>query len=626
VDRFEIIGELGKGGMATVHLAEDRVRGERVALKILHEHLADDPDARARLIREVRAATRIQHPNALVAFDIHDLDGRLALSMPVHRGLTLAEHVAANGPMNEEEIRELAIAVCGALGSAHAQGVVHRDVTPNNILVGDGPAVLADFGLARLEGSTTRTAAAPGTWGYTAPEVYQGETADPRSDLYGLGAALYLAATGKAAYATATPAATLKRQLDGDHVPLTEVRPDLPSDLREAIEGLLRVDPDLRPLAAREVEDALSMHEAPMMPSPRALTTGLPLGMYTLIVQQRRSGSDARGLADAVGRLTGAPVAELPPEMALMEFKVVEGVNHDTVETLAAEAIRHGYVPRIVNDPRVRYSNQRGQIPMAMGAAFLVIAMAGFALKINGDTASWLAIAPAVLGAASFYTGVTRMRLKLAFDHLKTLVSEPIPDDPILRMQSRTNEQLDRLEAAMVEVEGVLTPAVIEPVRRASSALRERAAALVKPAQGLAAQVAQRDSTESQEAVARIHKRLKRIETLASAGETVDEVERHKLRQALDHHADALRTHEESVALRTRIAAQLLEIGAAATRATRALRRDLRVPGSVSSLLEQLERESAAAAEVLEEVDATDLARKERRLQASRRRANRQSS
>ncbi len=621
--RFEIIGELGKGGMATVFLAEDRVRGERVALKILHEHLADDPDARARLTREVKAAARIQHKNALVAFDIHDLDGRLALSMPVHRGLTLAERVATDGPLAEDELRELAIAVCGALGAAHTRGVVHRDVTPNNILVGDGPAVLADFGLARLEGSTTRTAATPGTWGYTAPEVYEGEVADPRSDLYGLGAALYLAATGTPAYSESTPGATLKRQLDGAHEPLATVRPDLPADLCGAIEGLLQVDPDLRPLAAREVEDALRLREAPILPKPWAAAgTGLPLGMYTVIVSQGAR-SNARDLTDAVGKLTGTASAGIPSEMALQEFKLVEGVNHATAEKLAAEALRCGYEPRFVNDPKVKWSQKRGQWHIGIAGALAVLAPLATVVSINGDPAPWLALFP-LIGAVGFaYLGLTRMRLQLAFDNLRP-AAEPTPEDPFLRMHSRTTQQLQLLDSVLGEVESELSPAAVDPVRRAAAALRERAAALVEPARALAAQTSPRDDSAAHEAVARIHRRLRRIETLGKAGEPVDEVERRKLERALESHAETARSHDEAIALRTRIAAQLLEIGAAATRATRALRRDLLAPGSVSSLLEQLEKESAAAAEVLEELDANELAQKQRRLQALRRKSSRQ--
>ena len=135
-ERFEIVGALGRGGMATVYLARDRVRGERVALKVLHDHLAHDPAMRERLRREVVAAARLRHPGALVAHELHDLGGTWALSLPFHPGQTLAEHLAQHGPMEPEAVRRLGVRLAEVLAEAHTRGLLHRDVTPQNVMIG----------------------------------------------------------------------------------------------------------------------------------------------------------------------------------------------------------------------------------------------------------------------------------------------------------------------------------------------------------------------------------------------------------------------------------------------------------------------------------------------------------
>jgi len=275
-ERFEIIGVLGRGGMATVYLARDRVRGERVALKVLHDHLAQDPAMRARLRREVVAAARLRHPGALVAHELHDLAGTWALSLPFHPGQTLAEEIAQQGPMGPDAVRRLGVRLAEVLAEAHGAGLLHRDLTPSNVMIGArGDPMLTDFGLARLrDGGSTRGTGMLGTPGYAAPEVYDGVRADPRSDLYALGAVLYLAATGKTAFEADSAMRALHRQLNGDYTPLDDVRDDLPPDLVATIHALLCEDPARRPQGARDVAEALQLrHAAEAAPSPAAQPT-----------------------------------------------------------------------------------------------------------------------------------------------------------------------------------------------------------------------------------------------------------------------------------------------------------------------------------------------------------------
>jgi len=158
-DRFEIHGVLGRGGMATVYLAQDRSGGERVALKLLHAHLAADPSARHRLEREVEAAHRLDHPGVLVARELVELEGQVGLVLPLHPGRTLAERIAVDGAQPPDQVRRLGLRLAEALGAAHRAGVLHRDLSARNVLVDErGAPVLTDFGMARLQDLTQDSA------------------------------------------------------------------------------------------------------------------------------------------------------------------------------------------------------------------------------------------------------------------------------------------------------------------------------------------------------------------------------------------------------------------------------------------------------------------------------------
>lgn len=298
-DRFIIQGVLGAGGMATVYLTRDQLRGEVVALKVLHDHLAQTPSMRERLRRELLATSRLRHPNVLVAHEIHELDGHLALSLPFHSGTTLLDQVATHGPLSPAALERLAQELASALADAHRQGIIHRDVTPSNVMLSDsGSSVLTDFGLARLEELRTATATSTlGTAGYAAPEVYQNVRAEPRSDLYSLGAVLYFAATGKGPFEASNPMGVLKRQLEEDFRPLAKVRTDLPAPLVATIESLLHRELAARPQGARAVLEDLLAGDA-----PEAVTSHAP-------AEAQAPGSSPRTAAGLVASASASTTA-----------------------------------------------------------------------------------------------------------------------------------------------------------------------------------------------------------------------------------------------------------------------------------------------------------------------------
>ncbi|MES2641743.1 MAG: protein kinase [Myxococcota bacterium] len=315
--RLRVLGALGRGGMATVHLVEEIATGERLALKVLHPHLSADPSARRRLEREVAAGRRLHHTGLLTARELFEADGVVGLLLPLHPGRTLAERVAMEGPLPPDQVVRLGLRLAEALGAAHRAGVLHRDVTARNVMVDDrGTPMLTDLGLARIgEGGTARSTALIGTAGFLAPEVLAGVRADPRSDLYGLGAVLYLAATGTEPFAAAHPHAALQKQMAGEVAPIATWVPGFPPWLETLIRGLLDPEPDRRPQGAAAVVAALEEGRAPEAagareartarptpgvpsaqpnPSARIVSARLPEGTYTVVVMEARDGRDAR--------------------------------------------------------------------------------------------------------------------------------------------------------------------------------------------------------------------------------------------------------------------------------------------------------------------------------------------
>jgi serine/threonine-protein kinase len=197
--RYVVERELGRGGMATVVLARDETLDRAVAVKLLADHAASDEELRERFLREGRFAAQLAHANVVAVYDTGEADGTPYIVMECVEGESLAEVVARRGPLRSAEAAELGRQACAGLGHAHARGLVHRDVKPQNLLLrDDGTLKVADFGIARSGGGATITQAGTllGTAAYMAPEVVAGEPATAASDVYSLGAVLYELVTG----------------------------------------------------------------------------------------------------------------------------------------------------------------------------------------------------------------------------------------------------------------------------------------------------------------------------------------------------------------------------------------------------------------------------------------------
>ncbi len=200
ISHYEVVAEIGRGGMGVVYRARDVRLGRTVALKFLPPELTSDEVARERFVREAQAASALNHPNICTIHEIDETDqGRTFIVMACYEGESLRERLA-RGPLEETEAREIALQIAEGLAAAHRKGIVHRDIKPANIfLCDDGFVRILDFGLAKLTGGPqiTKDSTTLGTAAYMAPERYRGETEDSRSDIWSLGVVLYQMLTGR---------------------------------------------------------------------------------------------------------------------------------------------------------------------------------------------------------------------------------------------------------------------------------------------------------------------------------------------------------------------------------------------------------------------------------------------
>jgi serine/threonine-protein kinase len=257
--RYELEGVVGRGGMALVYRAHDRERDRHVAVKVLADNLSADPELRRRFAREAALAERLSHPHILQVLDTGETDGRAFIVLEFVDGRNLAEELRRAGRLPPERVAELGAQAAAALAHAHEQGLVHRDVKPQNLLLDpDGALKVSDFGIARVVDGTqlTEVGTILGTAAYLAPEQAAGDEASAAADVYALGAVLYELLTGRPPYDASTLAELVRRRGEGTPRPPGSLAPDVPAELDSVVIACLREDPKARPSAA-EVERML---------------------------------------------------------------------------------------------------------------------------------------------------------------------------------------------------------------------------------------------------------------------------------------------------------------------------------------------------------------------------------
>lgn len=402
--RYELIEEIGEGGMATVFRARDRELRRDVALKVLFPHLAKRPEVVRRFHREARAAAGLEHANILRVYDVGGAEdpelerGGITptrevdppyIVMELIRGRSLLAEIEKRGPILAEVAACIGALLADALAVAHGAGIIHRDVKPANVMVdpgrrsesgalhsgAGGRLLLADFGVARLETEdslVTKTGSVLGTPAYMSPEQASGDTATAKSDLYSLGATLYQLATGSLPY-SGSPARVIAQIASGQLVPAVRRRADVGPDLSRVIDRLMAADPHARPAKAADVAAEL-----------RAIAAAGGLGDPIDELAEYFADADAF-VATKQPRVVGAVVAaaeraiaedKLPRAIALADRAAALAPSDPAVVTLVSRVTEGG-----------KASQRRRVLAIVGGAAVLAGGAAFGAMQLfGGDT------------------------------------------------------------------------------------------------------------------------------------------------------------------------------------------------------------------------------------------------
>jgi serine/threonine-protein kinase len=257
IGHYRIVAELGRGGMGIVYKAHEESLNRFVAIKVLGEHLTEDPGHVERFLREARSAASLNHPNIVQIYAVSEEDGRHFFAMEYVSGRSLQQILRSSGPLDPIQVAKIALQTASGLRAAHEQGIIHRDIKPANLLIDDrGLVKIADFGLALVTGGVSRLTATGmfmGTPGYLSPEQCLDQDPDHRTDIYSLGVTLYEALSGKVPFTADSPLALLRQIVEVEPPDLGELKPDVDPELRAIVARMMAKDRDLRVSSCAEL-------------------------------------------------------------------------------------------------------------------------------------------------------------------------------------------------------------------------------------------------------------------------------------------------------------------------------------------------------------------------------------
>ena len=321
VGRFEVLDELGRGGMAVVYKARQPDLDRIVALKVLPPELTIDNSYVARFRQEARSAARLEHPHIVPIYEVGEADGLHFIAMKYIQGSTLKDLVQAEGKLSIQRAAEMLGQIGAALDYAHRQGVIHRDIKPSNMMITDeGWVYLTDFGLARGTGGTaglTITGTVMGTPEYMSPEQAQGlPNVGPPTDIYALGVVLYEMLTGSFPFKAETPMGMLAARLIQAPIPARELRADLPDPVEDVVMRALARKPEARFASASELvanlRSAAGLGSGPLLSPPLTPVAGLPALGETIAMHPSSTPPYVRPAAQPVASQPAAGSAARP--------------------------------------------------------------------------------------------------------------------------------------------------------------------------------------------------------------------------------------------------------------------------------------------------------------------------
>ena len=257
IGHYRIVAELGRGGMGIVYKAHEESLNRFVAIKVLGEHLTEDPGHVERFLREARSAASLNHPNIVQIYAVSEENGRHFFAMEYVSGSTLQQILRSSGPLEPIQVAKIALQTASGLRAAHEQGIIHRDIKPANLLIDDrGLVKIADFGLALVTSGVSRLTATGmfmGTPGYLSPEQCLDQDPDHRTDIYSLGVTLYEALSGKVPFTADSPLALLRQIVEVEPPDLGELKPEVDPELRSIVALMMAKDRDLRVASCAEL-------------------------------------------------------------------------------------------------------------------------------------------------------------------------------------------------------------------------------------------------------------------------------------------------------------------------------------------------------------------------------------
>lgn len=385
LERYEVLGELGQGGMSVVFRARDKQLGRDVALKVLHDFLARQPDARKRFHREAVAVARLRHPGIVEIYDYSGPDAEDAyIVCEIIEGHTLRQFVDTHGAPAHPEFGAMVIQeLVRALRHAHEQGIVHRDVKPENVMLTErGQLKLMDFGIAQImEGATKLTATGTllGSPAHMAPEVIDGKASDHRSDIFSVGTMLFWLCTGQMPFSAPNPSALFRLILEGTFEPPQMLNPKIGNGLARIIERTLQPDPEVRYQDVSELQEDLQkeLDEVGLVPSESVVKAYLV--------------DPATFTAEWGPKLTATLVQR--GQAALAEGNT--GRAMDRFNRVLAIDAQHPEVARLVSQIGRRRAVHRRARHAAMSAAAVILLGGG----AYGATRLWPLVAPAEVPA-----------------------------------------------------------------------------------------------------------------------------------------------------------------------------------------------------------------------------------
>ena len=343
--KYRIERELGRGGMATVFLAQDLVHQRPVAIKVLHPEIATGFST-ARFLREIRLLATLQHPNILPLYDSGEIDGLPYFVMPFVSGESLRDRITRDGSVPVALSIRLACEAAAALDYAHRQGVVHRDIKPENILLSDDHVIIADFGIARAAAQSqderlTGTSVTIGTPAYMSPEQAAGdENIDGRSDIYSLACVMFEMLSGQTPFTGSTPAAVIASRFARPAPRISSITAEIPKAIDSALASALSLSPDDRPGAAAEFAALLFRNDVPDSKSKFGLRNGAIAAALIVIAGVAIFYRSNIGTGNQAAALANDPVKRvshtIDPEahtLYLQGRKALEGIFPGSLDT-----------------------------------------------------------------------------------------------------------------------------------------------------------------------------------------------------------------------------------------------------------------------------------------------------